>query len=155
MFFSQQSMYIRHAYIEKGVKNSNNWKKGYVFQPLKLCDTCLGYYTHSRDQNLKGILNSTMHYLLVQGSKNRQKYLFRVVRVPVPYVFLVGGNCLGGHFVSPCMSIIPTFEYEWPPGNDPLYNFKRKQIIVLYTGLSKTLTKSINSNIRICIDITS
>ena len=40
-------------------------------------------------KNDKGILNSTMHYLLVYGSKSKQKYLFKVC-------FLVDGNtCLG------------------------------------------------------------
>ena len=34
------------AYIEKGVKNSQIWGKGYVFQPLN-CDMCLGFNTHS------------------------------------------------------------------------------------------------------------
>ena len=66
------------AYIEKGVKNSKILKKKkeyFFFQTL-----CLGYNTHSKYQNKNSTLNSTMHYLLVYGSKNRQKYWFTLLK---------------------------------------------------------------------------
>ena len=50
-------MYART--LKRVPKTAKLGKKGMFFNPSN-CDTCLGYNTHSRDQNKKGILNSAM-----------------------------------------------------------------------------------------------
>ena len=102
--------------LKRVSKTAKFGKKGMFFNPWN-CDTCLGIIILTADIEIKinnldnitwkGYTYSTMHYLfrVAKTDKNsclgyvfdRWKYLFRV------------------HFVSPCTSIISTFEYECPP----------------------------------------